>query len=203
VGISGIRLARGTPTWLALLWLAPVAVRRAPARLALLALAATATSFFRDPERKPAGPGLLAPADGRVTESQEVSDGRWRVSVYLNLADVHVTRAPCDATVLSRRHRAGTHRPAFHTSSHTNERLDWLLATPVGEVALTQFAGTLARRIVAHRRVGDTIRRGDRIGLIRFGSRVDVLLPAGMPPLVAVGQRVVGGVTELAALSTT
>jgi len=197
---SGIRLARGTPAWLALLWLAPVAVRRAPARLALLALAAATTSFFRDPERTPAGPGLLAPADGRVTEATAGTDGRWRVSVYLNLADVHVTRAPCDATVLSRRHHPGKHRPAFRTDSHTNERVDWLFATPAGEVALTQYAGTLARRIVAHRQVGDRIGRGERIGLIRFGSRVDVLLPAGMPPLVEVGQRVVGGVTELVAL---
>jgi phosphatidylserine decarboxylase len=197
-----MRLARGTPAWLGWLWLLPAAPRKASGRLFFLFVAAAATWFFRDPPRRPAGPGLLAAADGSVSQVQERGDGRWVVSTYLNLADVHVTRAPCDGTVLSQTHLRGKHRPAFRTSSRANERLDWLIATPRGELELTQFAGTLARRIVPYLAIGDTMRRGDRIGLIRFGSRVDLALPAGVRPAVSVRDRVRAGATTIEAVES-
>ena len=195
-----MRLARGILPWLAGLWLLPLAPRSASGRLVCLSVAAATTWFFRDPGRRPTGPGLLAAADGSVTRVHERGDGRWVVSTYLNLADVHVTRAPCDGTVLSQTHRRGRHRPAFHPSSHANERLDWLIATPRGELELTQFAGTLARRIVPYLAIGDSMRRGDRIGLIRFGSRVDLALPAGVRPAVSVRDRVRAGTTPIEAV---
>lgn len=196
-----MRLARGTPSWVGWLWLLSLAPRRAPGRLFFMSVAAATTWFFRDPRRRPTGPGLLAAADGSVIRVQERGDGRWVVSTYLNLADVHVTRAPCDGTVLSQTHQRGKHRPAFHPSSHANERLDWLIATPHGELELTQFAGTLARRIVPYLAIGDTMRRGDRIGLIRFGSRVDLALPAGVRPAVSVRDRVRAGATTIEAVN--
>ena len=109
------------------------------------------------------------------------------MSTYLNLLDVHVTRAPCDATVVLQTYRRGRHRRASSPTAHVNERLEWRLSTEHGEMVLTQYAGAVARRIVAYRSIGDVLRHGERIGLIRFGSRVDVTLPAGLPVTVRAG----------------
>jgi phosphatidylserine decarboxylase len=114
------------------------------------------------------------------------------------MLDVHVTRAPCDATVVQQRYRRGSHRPAFSRSAHLNERMEWTLATEHGELQLLQYAGTVARRIVAYKAVGDRLRRGERIGLIRFGSRVDLVLPVGLRVVANVGQRMYGGATVVA-----
>jgi phosphatidylserine decarboxylase len=156
-----------------------------------------ATWFFRDPER-PSGAGVVAAADGRIRQVRWEPDGRLLISTYLSLRDVHVIRAPLDGVVMGMHYQGGRHVPAFRKDSARNERLTWQIATAAGEVELVQIAGVLARRIVPYRRVGDQVRSGDRIGLIRFGSRVDVRLPAGLQPAVAVGWRMQAGVTRLA-----
>lgn len=183
------RLARGTPWWIALFWAPALLVRPRAPRLALAVGAAAVTSFFRDPDRTARGPGLLAAADGLIRAVDQGPDGRWCVSTYLGLYNVHVNRMPCDGTVLSQEHIAGAFQPAYSPTAHTNERMEWRIATEYGELEMTQFAGTAARRIVPYVGPGATLRRSDRIGLIRFGSRVDLILPVGLRPTVRVGDR--------------
>ena len=192
-------LARGTPPWLALVWVAALLPRRASLRVPAALLAAACTWFFRDPDRVPddADAAFLCAADGRVT-LVERHDDRWLVSTYLDLRDVHVTRSPCAATVRVRVHLEGGHEPAFRPAARGNERVHWDLDSPHGPVVLTQLAGVLARRIVPYAGVGAALAVGERVGLIRFGSRVDVLLPAGVRPAVAAGDRVRAGRTTLA-----
>ena len=197
------RLARGTPPAIGALWAVPLVVRGPVPRLAALALAGAATWFFRDPDRTPEGDGLLAAADGVVQDVATDREGRTTVSTYLNLFDVHVTRAPCDGLVVRQSYRAGGHRRASTTGAETNERLEWRLATDLGEVVLTQYAGVVARRIVAYRSPGDRVHRGERIGLIRFGSRVDVGLPAGVRATARTRDRLAGGSSVLAREVTT
>lgn len=183
------RLARGTPWWIGLGWIPPLLVRSTPARLLSTGLALGATAFFRDPTRRARSAGLVAPADGRIREVSRRPDGRWFVSTYLALYNVHVTRMPCDALIIRQDHLEGPHRLAFADEASTNERMEWVLDTAWGELEMTQYSGAAARRIVPYVGVGDRPRRGDRIGLIRFGSRVDLLLPLGLVPTVVVGQR--------------
>jgi len=187
-----LRPARGTPWWIALLWVPAVLVRARIVRLVLTTGAAAATSFFRDPDRTPEGPGLVAAADGKIREVTLRDDGRWFVSTYLALYNVHVSRMPCDGTVLKQEHFDRDHRLAFSHTAHTNEQRKWHIDTEHGELEMTQFSGAAARRIVPYVGPGATLRRGDRIGLIRFGSRVDLLLPHGLVPTVREGERVRG-----------
>jgi phosphatidylserine decarboxylase len=161
-------------------------------------ITALTAAFFRDPERRRAGRDLLAPADGRVSAVERRSDGRWRIATYMSLRDVHVNRAPAGGVVRSIEHHPGGHLPAFDKDSDRNERLRWRLDTPHGELEIVQIAGTLARRIVPYLAPGDRLDRGERIGLIRFGSRVDVILPPGMTPAVAQGDRLRAGESKLA-----
>ncbi|MGZ4445364.1 MAG: phosphatidylserine decarboxylase [Nocardioides sp.] len=198
-----LRPARGTPWWIALTWLPALLVPSRLIRLVLLAAAAATTSFFRDPDRTPDGPGLVAAADGKIREVVQREDGRWFVSTYLALYNVHVSRMPCDATVLEQDHIDGDHRLAFADDAHTNERMEWLLDTAYGRLEMVQFSGAAARRIVPYVGPGATVRRGERIGLIRFGSRVDLLLPVGLVPTVREGQRVRGSQDVVAVLETT
>lgn len=193
-----MRLAKGTPGFIVALWVVPILVNRRWARVLTTGLAAGCTWFFRDPDRSAEGEGLLAPADGVVQWVRTDDQGRETISTYLNLFDVHVTRAPCDATVVEQRYHHGLHRPAFSSAAHENERMEWVLATEYGTLRLTQFAGTIARRIVAHKSTGDVLRRGEPIGLIRFGSRVDVELPVGVRAAVTESQRMRGGETVAA-----
>jgi phosphatidylserine decarboxylase len=177
-------------------------VKSVPARVGAVVVAAGCTWFFRDPERTPDGDGVVAPADGVIQWVRPDGPGRHTISTYLNLLDVHVTRAPCDATVVRQTYRPGRHRPAFSPAARENERMEWILATEHGELRLIQYAGTLARRIVAHKAPGDLLRRGEAIGLIRFGSRVDLVLPAGLQAVVGQDQRIVGGATVVATPAT-
>lgn len=152
--------------------------------------------FFRDPER--AGPedaaALTSPADGRI-----IRDGPARISVFMSPLNVHVCRAPASGRVVSVRHVRGRFLAAFKDeASEHNERATITLATERGEVAFTLVAGLIARRIVVRVREGESLRAGDRIGLIRFGSRVDLDLPAGAVPAVRIGDRVAAGETVLA-----
>ncbi len=192
------RVARGTPWWIALTWLPALVVRWWPARTLLALGAAATTSFFRDPDRTPSGPGLVAAADGLVREVEQREDGRWFVSTYLALYNVHVSRMPCEGTVLRQEHIDGDHRLAFADDAHTNERMEWRIYTEHGELEMTQFSGAAARRIIPYVGPGAVLQRGDRIGLIRFGSRVDLLLPLGLRPTVVAGERVRGAETVVA-----
>jgi len=170
--------------------------------------------FFRDPDRvTPTRAGLvISPADGRVlpitmaAPPPELGMGpepRTRISIFMNVFDVHVNRAPCDGTVVGRVYRPGKFLNAsLDKASEDNERMAIRMALPDGtrEIAVVQIAGLVARRIKCYVAEGRRLRAGERIGLIRFGSRVDVYLPAGVAPLVAEGQRTVAGETVLADL---
>lgn len=195
------RLASGTPAWLAGAWALAglsLATRRAAGLTAAASAAAgAATLFFRDPPRTPGAAGLLAAADGVVKSVDALPDGRTRVATYMSLRDVHVNRAPADGRVVALEHRPGGYLPAFRKESERNERLEWTIETDAGRIDMVQIAGTLARRIVPYLEVGQSTSRGGRIGLIRFGSRVDVYLPAGVPAAVVPGQRVRAGRTRL------
>lgn len=165
-----------------------------------LVLAAFVLYFFRDPERlAPAGEGLVvSPADGRVTAVERHADGA-HVSIFLSVFDCHINRAPVAGQVTSTRHTPGKFRPAWDPRvAQENERNHLVIRAEGAEYGVTQIAGILARRIVCTKRPGDSVRRGERIGLIQFGSRTDLHLPAGFEPAVRVGERVRGAETVLA-----
>ncbi len=157
--------------------------------------------FFRDPERvAPAGEGtILAPADGRVTAVEQGPDG-GRISIFLSLFDCHINRSPVAGTVSGARHTPGRFHPAWQGRASSENERNHLVITSEGGSAygVTQVAGLLARRIVCRKRPGDPVGKGERIGLIRFGSRTDLDLPAGVRLEVAVGDRVRGGLTVVA-----
>ena len=162
--------------------------------------------FFRDPERKiPAGEGLVvSPGDGLVTETASLAtpEGpRQRISIFLSVFDVHVNRAPIAGVLSSVRYQKGQYLNAMNPASADRNEQNIVTVRGDGvEVTFKQIAGLLARRIVFTLREGDTVERGQRVGLIKFGSRVDVLLPAESELRVKPGQRVKGGATVLAAL---
>lgn len=163
--------------------------------------------FFRDPTRKiPDGPGLIvSPGDGVVTEAAWVetkSGSRLRLSIFLNVFDVHVNRCPVDGTITLCEHRKGKFLNAMNKDSAIlNEQTLITIDADDYEVSFKQIAGLIARRIVCNLKVGDRVKRGDRMGLIKFGSRVDVLMPADADLRVNKGDRVVGGSTVLAVLT--
>jgi phosphatidylserine decarboxylase len=175
--------------------------------IAPLLLAAFFLWFFRDPERTiPPGPGLIvSPGDGLVTETASITtpEGpRQRISIFLSVFNVHVNRAPI-AGVLSRVHyQKGQYLNAMNpASADQNEQNSATIRGEDGvEVTFKQIAGLLARRIVFNFKEGDQLARGQRVGLIKFGSRVNVLLPAEAQLRVKVGDRVQGGATVLACL---
>ncbi|HEV8360412.1 MAG TPA: phosphatidylserine decarboxylase [Candidatus Thermoplasmatota archaeon] len=193
-------LARGTAHWVALPAVV-TAVLFAAGWVAAGLLAALLTlflaNFFRDPER-PLAEGIVSPADGVVTEVREAEDGGRVVVIFMNVHNVHVNRAPCDATVVKRTHHEGSKVPAWHKDSERNERVVWDLDTPHGSMRVVQVAGLLARRIVPYAAEGQRLRKGERIGIIRLGSRVDVWLPPGCEPAVRAGDRLLAGSSTLA-----
>jgi len=160
----------------------------------LFVLAGSVLVFFRDPERTPPPEGVLAPADGRVTAVRKEGDA-VRVVTFLGPTNVHVVRAPEAGHVEELVHTPGAHRPAFTKASERNERVT-LDAAGYG---LTLIAGWFARRITTYVEAGDDIERGQRVGHIAFGSRVDVVLPDRDPGDLAVaeGDRVRAGETVI------
>ena len=169
----------------------------------LLAGAGFCAFFFRDPERRSPSDAnaLLAPADGRVTEvgsADEEDPGTQRVSIFLSLFDVHINRAPTAGQVLAVRYREGAFRAAFRKdAAERNERNELEMTAERGTIRIRQIAGVVARRIVCRVRVGDRLGTGERFGLIRFGSRTDLLLPAGVRLAVRAGDRVRAGVSVI------
>lgn len=172
----------------------------------LAALAAFFAYFFRDPERTiPGGAGLVvSPADGRVMISGP-SDGRWappgswkQITIFLSPLDVHMNRTPVEGRVTRVEYRRGTFLPAYKEAANDNELNEVWIDYGGRPVVFRQVVGILARRIVCRIREGQHLDRGERVGLMKFGSRMDVFLPTDAELLVAVGQHVVGGETVLA-----
>jgi phosphatidylserine decarboxylase len=160
--------------------------------------------FFRDPERRiPADPdAVVSPADGRVVVvTPEELEGRagQRISIFLSVFDVHVNRAPVSGTIASLHYRRGRfHGALFERASAENEQNVIRMATPRGDMEFKQIAGLIARRILFWKQRGESVGIGDRVGMIRFGSRVDVWLPARAEIAVRPGDTVRGGSSILA-----
>ncbi|HEV8383711.1 MAG TPA: phosphatidylserine decarboxylase family protein, partial [Candidatus Acidoferrales bacterium] len=160
--------------------------------------------FFRDPERAiPEDPStVVSPADGRVVE---IVDEDWegkpgrRISIFLSVWDVHVQRAPVAGEIRRLDYRPGKFYAAMRArASAENEQNIFSVATPRGEMMFKQIAGWIARRVVCWKSAGDAVTRGERVGMIRFGSRVDVWLPPEVQITVRKGQHVAGGSDILA-----
>ncbi len=136
--------------------------------------------FFRDPERA-IGHGVVAVADGKIREITTIHDTEVgeciQISTFMNIHNVHVNRMPLDGTIEEITHYKGAHLPAFKKESEKNERVVLLIHTDIGRIKIVQIAGTLARRIVPYVLKGNAMKKGEKIGLIRLGSRVDLYLP--------------------------
>ena len=200
-----VRLARGASPWL-LPTVATAAIglarARSSKRAAALAVPATALAagmlwFFRDPEREITQGRVISPADGVVQSIMPWKDGRTRVAIFMSPLNVHVNRAPLAGTVTSVEHIPGGFVPAFNKESENNERVVWHFDTELGDIEMVQIAGAVARRIVPYLPQGTKVEQGERIGLIRFGSRVDIYLPEGVEVAVEVGQTTTAGVTRI------
>jgi phosphatidylserine decarboxylase len=179
------------------------------AGLVLLLLPLAIALFFRDPERRiPTAAGLvLAPADGRViaagvANASEAPPGAWKqVTIFLALWDVHINRTPVPGRVTRVEYVPGTFKPAFRKDAHGNEHSEVWIELDGQTVVFRQVVGILARRVVARIAPGDRLAAGDRIGLMKFGSRMDVFVPMSAELTVAPGNRVRGGETVIARLA--
>ena len=188
-----------------------VAIGWMPAVL-FVALSAFFVFFFRDPERSPpvdahAGAAVLAPADGRVlvagsAEPGAAPSGVWQqISIFLSPMDVHVNRIPVSGQVTRVTYSPGTFLPAYRPDAASrNERSEIWIDHGGQMVVARQIVGILARRVVCRARVGAQVRAGDRFGIMKFGSRMDIFLPASATIEVRVGQLVRGGETVIAVL---
>ena len=166
-------------------------------------------AFFRDPDREvPADPGsIVAAADGAIADIVEVEESdvlktkTCRVGIFLSIFDVHTNRAPIDGRVIYREHRAGLCVDARRADcSEKNESMTWAFENSRATIVVRQLTGAIARRIVGWSQVGDELKKGDRFGMIRFGSRTEVYLPLTATVLVKVGDHVSGGSTIIARL---
>lgn len=166
-------------------------------------------AFFRDPERVvPAdSKSVVAAADGKITDIIEIEEPdvlktkTRRVGIFLSIFDVHTNRAPVDGRVIYREHRKGLCLDARSPEcSEKNESMTWGFANDRVTIVVRQLTGAIARRIVAWSQVGDELKKGERFGMIRFGSRTEVYLPLTATVLVKVGDRVSGGSTTIAQL---
>ncbi|MCC6451102.1 MAG: phosphatidylserine decarboxylase family protein [Candidatus Aureabacteria bacterium] len=194
---------------LAFAFAAAAAIVGRPWAFVFLALAACITVFFRDPPRAaPTTEGaVIAPAHGRVTRIDEVAENGYfgrrvrRISIFMSVLDVHVNYAPVSGTVEYLHYRRGSFKNAMRdAASVVNENNTIGIIAAGTPTAVRQIAGMIARRIVCRCTVGDRVQAGQRIGLIKFGSRVDVFLPLEARVLVREGQRVRGGETMIAGI---
>jgi phosphatidylserine decarboxylase len=179
--------------------------------LLFLALIGYTFAFFRDPERvSPADADVVvAAADGVVVEIAELDETEVvrapmrRVAIFLSVFDVHTNRAPIDGRVIYREHHQGLCLDARNPEcSVRNEAMTWAFENPRATLVVRQITGAIARRIVGWSAVGDTVAKGERFGMIRFGSRTEVYLPLGATVLVKVGDRVAGGSSPIARLAS-
>lgn len=177
---------------------------------AFLALIIYTLAFFRDPERvAPADPdAVVAAADGVVADIGEIEEpevlraSMRRIGIFLSVFDVHTNRAPVEGRVIYRQHHEGLCLDARSEHCSTkNEAMTWAFENPRATIVVRQLTGAIARRIVGWSNVGDELRKGERFGMIRFGSRTEVYLPLDATLLVKVGDRVVGGQSVIARLS--
>ena len=178
--------------------------------LLFLALIAYTFAFFRDPERTvPADADIVvAAADGVVVEIAELEENEVvrgtmrRVAIFLSVFDVHTNRAPIDGRIIYREHHEGLCLDARNPDcSVKNEAMTWAFENPRATLVVRQITGAIARRIVGWSQVGDKVAKGERFGMIRFGSRTEVYLPLSATVLVKVGERVAGGATAIARLA--
>ena len=161
----------------------------------LLLLTGFVAFFFRNPPRNiPSDPSIIvSPADGKVVKIDRVGNVT-KMSIFLSLFNVHVNRSPIAGSIEALEYRKGTFKAAYNpAASIENERNVIMVNDGRIKIVFTQIAGVVARRIVFWKRVGDTVKKGELVGLIRFGSRVDILFPAGTEATVTVGDRVRGG----------
>jgi phosphatidylserine decarboxylase len=170
----------------------------------LIGLAAFVFYFFRDPDRAiPAEPGaVVSPADGRivvVTDEENAGRPGKRISIFLAIWNVHVNRSPASGTITGMKYRPGKFSAAMRDSASIHNEQNVIdLATDAGEITFKQIAGLIARRVVCWKKPGDRVARGERIGLVRFGSRADLWLPRDSELLVKVGDHVKGGSSVVA-----
>lgn len=162
--------------------------------------------FFRDPERN-IGKGIVASADGKIREISSIEDEDigecMNISTFMNVYNVHVNRMPLDGTIKNIVHLPGAHLPAFKKESERNERVIVTIDTEIGIVKVIQIAGTLARRIVPYVKKGDKLKKGEKIGIIRLGSRVDIYIPSKKIKTVHVkiGDMIKAGVDTIAEIN--
>jgi phosphatidylserine decarboxylase len=174
------------------------------AAIVVVCLAIFVFSFFRDPERViPAEPGaIVSPGDGRVvvvTDEEDAGRPGKRISIFLAVWNVHVNRAPAAGVITRMEYRPGKFLAAMRErASLENEQNVFTLSTDAGQMVFKQIAGLIARRVVSWKKEGERVARGERIGLVRFGSRVDVWVPKDAEILVKLGEHVKGGSSVLA-----
>jgi phosphatidylserine decarboxylase len=197
--IFAILVLLAVVSWLVMPWVA----------LVFVLLIVYTVAFFRDPERPvPGDPGaIVAAADGVVADIVELEENEVlktrlrRVGIFLSVFDVHTNRAPIDGRITYRQHRDGLCLDARSADcSGKNESMTWAFQNPRATIVVRQLTGAIARRIVGWSQVGDEVKKGDRFGMIRFGSRTEVYLPLAATVLVQVGDRVAGGSTIIARL---
>lgn len=158
--------------------------------------------FFRNPERKiPEGEGIfVSPADGRVILIQREEEA-IKVSIFLSIFNVHINRMPCSGRIVDIRYKKGSFLPAFkEKASEENENVAIVISSGFHNILVKQIAGVIARRVVCWASVGDYLEIGERYGLIRFGSRIDIFLPPDIELKVKIGDKVKGGETIIGVL---
>ena len=191
-----MRIAKGSSAWISL----PIVLTAILAALGswyVSALALTGSLFViffhRDPDRSPRGDGMVSPADGRVVLATS-----QRIAIFMGPYDVHVNRSPMNGLVKSTLYTKGGHYPAFLEIACKNQQNRIVIETQEGEIVVSQIAGALARRIACYVNPGDRIVRGQRIGMIHFGSRVEVTIPRGYRHYVNLGDKVRAGESIIA-----
>jgi phosphatidylserine decarboxylase len=173
---------------------------RWPFGLPLYILAAFCLYFFRDPDRAiPAGPVAVSPADGKIVAIKQLAPDSTRISIFLNIFDVHVNRSPIAGRIADVQYRAGEFLVASREEASSQNEQNTVTVDGDGtRVVFKQIAGLIARRIVFYKHKGDSVGQGERVGLIKFGSRVDIFLGPEWEILVHAGERVSAGSSVLA-----
>ena len=187
-------IAKGSVSWIVpplVLTMGAMLLKLYPIAIVCAAPVGFFMIFFRDPDRLPKGKGFLSPADGVVMHAGS------KVTIFMRLRDVHVNRAPLPGVIKKIKYLKGVHRPAF-LDTHQNEQKHITIETRHGDVSVVQIAGILARRIVCYVKEGDKVEAGQRIGMILFGSKVEVTIPPEYDLIVKPGDRVKAGESVIA-----